>query len=71
MNSENLVYYLPYSHRYFTQNPCERENQQEKIGEARSFLSSCSLSGTELQSDLPDPWTGFLVTRSQDLGLSF
>lgn len=51
MNSENLVYCLVYSHSIPVR---ERRRKKRKIGEAgdaRSFLSSHSLSGAELQLD--------------------
>lgn len=54
--------------------PVRERTSKRKIGEAgeaRSFLSSCSLSGSKLQSDVPDPWPDFLLTMSHGLGLSF
>lgn len=61
MNSENLVYYLIYSHSIPVR---ERENTKRKIGEAgdfRSLPSSHSLSGAEVQLVSPDHRCDFLL----------
>lgn len=70
MNSESLAYHLIYSHSIPVTETTSKKRKIGEAGDARSFLSSPSLSGTEFRLDLPDPWVNFLVTRPQDLGLS-
>lgn len=65
MNSENLVYYLIYSHRFpGRERRSKKRKIGRKIGEATSFPSSHSLSGAERQLELPDHWHAFLSTRA-------
>lgn len=56
MNSENLVYYLICSHSIPGKESISKKREIRETGDARSFLSSHSLSGSELQLGFPDYW---------------